>query len=58
MPQYENGMSCLEKRGREQREKLLLKNKWAHNYYEYTKGLVDEEYNLSNEYPLAKEQNL
>ena len=44
------GQTCLEINGMRQRELHLRQNTWRRNYQEYSKPLVDAEYNIQTEF--------
>lgn len=47
-----NGQTCLEKRGIEARNQQLQCNEWQKDL-QYSKQLVEAEYNIQSEFPIT-----
>jgi hypothetical protein len=52
------GQTCLEINGMRQRELHLRQNTWRRNYQEYSKPLVDAEYNIQTEFKVSSTDDL
>lgn len=52
------GQTCLEINGMRQRELHLRQNAWRRNYQEYSKPLVDAEYNIQTEFLVSSTDDL
>ena len=48
----QNGQTCLEKKGIEARQQQLQCNEWR-NDLQYSKQLVEAEYNIQVEFPIT-----